>query len=308
MDNPLIDFERSIYVDPQGREFHYIHVNRGNSDLGIHFSAFFGDWGDHPKYRQTFGGYFHRLKILSSDKNVDWLFLCDAYGADDNGTYYIGKYNDRFVELAVLEILNIIGFGSRYPANQSVMIGSSMGATAALKFGLLLQSKGIVAITPHIDLDICAKLQGRERHVEWVLDFGDTQSPDNYPITRQIRSILNEKIEHNLETPNLFIQSCRDDHGVHFEQVVPLIQEWRKSNSRVWFDDRRSGGHTSEFATRAVILDSTHNLLASSEISVLKYKWTREFRPYGLLNGAYLRTRRRVGRIIRLLRPAKESK
>jgi len=60
------------------------------------------------------------------------------------------------------------------------MIGSSMGATAALKFGLLLQSKGIVAGSPHIDLDICAKLQGRERHVAWVLDFGDTQSPVNY--------------------------------------------------------------------------------------------------------------------------------
>ena len=82
MDNPIIDFERSIYVDPQGREFHYIHVNQGNSDLGIHFSAFFGDWGDHPKYRQTFGGYFHRLKMLSSDQSIDWLFLCDAYGAD----------------------------------------------------------------------------------------------------------------------------------------------------------------------------------------------------------------------------------
>ena len=111
MDNPIIDFERSIYVDPQGREFHYIHVNQGNSDLGIHFSAFFGDWGDHPKYRQTFGGYFHRLKMLSSDQSIDWLFLCDAYGADGNGTYYIGKSDDQFVERAIVEILKIIKFG-----------------------------------------------------------------------------------------------------------------------------------------------------------------------------------------------------
>jgi hypothetical protein len=308
MDSPDTKFKRSIYTDSQGREFHYIFVDHGNDQLGVHFSAFFGDWGDHPKYRQTFGGYFHRLKILSSDTSLDWLFLCDAYGADDNGTYYIGKYNDQFVELAVLEILKIIGFGSRYSADQSVMIGSSMGATAALKFGLLLQSKGIVAISPHIDLDICAKLQGRERHVAWILDFGDTQSPVNYPLTRQVRGLLHGNILNNLVVPNLFIQSCRDDQGVHFEQVVPLVQDWEKTSSKVWFDDRRSGGHTSEFATRAVLLDSAHKLLSDQALSVLKYKWAKEFRPYSTSRGAYLRIRRGLGKRVRLLLPRTVSK
>jgi pimeloyl-ACP methyl ester carboxylesterase len=297
MDNPIIDFERSIYVDPQGREFHYIHVNRGNSDLGIHFSAFFGDWGDHPKYRQTFGGYFHRLKMLSSDNSMDWLFLCDTYGADNNGTYYIGKSDDQFVERAIVEILKIIKFGSRYQPERSVMIGSSMGATAALKFGLLHEVKGIIAISPHIDLDVCAKLQGRERHVSWVLNFADTQSPDHFATTRNIRNILDEKLLIGSRIPNLFVQSCRDDYGVHYEQVVPLVNVWKKSTSKVWFDERRSGGHTSEFATRPILLDAVHRLLSNETLPIAQYKFKNSYRPYGLPRGLYLNIRRTVGRL-----------
>jgi hypothetical protein len=183
------------------------------------------------------------------------------------------------------------------------MIGSSMGATAALKFGLLHQVKGIIAISPHIDLDVCAKLQGRERHVAWVLNFADTQSPDHFATTRYIRDILNDKLLSRSKVPDLFIQSCQDDYGVHYEQVVPLINEWKKSTSKVWFDERRSGGHTSEFATRAVLLDSAHKLLSNQALSVLKYKWAKEFRPYSAPKGAYLRIRRRLGKSVRLLLP-----
>ena len=79
------------------------------------------------------------------------------------------------------------------------MIGSSMDATAALRFGLQLQSKGIVAISPHIDLDICANLQGRERHIAWVLHPGNTQSHLNYAVTRQIRNIMHNNLRNNLK-------------------------------------------------------------------------------------------------------------
>ena len=57
----------------------------------MHFSAFFGKWGDAKPYRDRFRGYFHRLKMLGTDPAHDWLFLCDAYGAHDNGTYYTAR-------------------------------------------------------------------------------------------------------------------------------------------------------------------------------------------------------------------------
>ena len=270
-----------IYRDSQGREFNYIHVDRGNERLGVHFSAFFGDWGDKPKYRNTFGGYFHRLRMLSSDESIDWLFLCDTYGADQNGSYYIGKENDRFVEAGILEILKLTGLGTRYSTNHTVTIGSSMGATAAIKFGLMYRVKGVIAISPHIDLDTSALLQNRERHVSWILNNADSQDRANYPITRQIRLQINEYALTGNSLPVLFVQSCRDDHGVHFEQVVPLVEQWRKNGGVAWFDDRKVGGHTSKYATRALLLDVVNRLLDNERLILKSYKWNHAFRPYG---------------------------
>ncbi len=89
----------TTYVDNDGHSFEYVHLEHADSrGLGIHFSAFFGKWGNARPYRDTFQGYFHRLKMLGSCTDHDWLFLCDSYGAFRNGTYYTGEHGDRFVE------------------------------------------------------------------------------------------------------------------------------------------------------------------------------------------------------------------
>ena len=80
------------YQDQAGRVFHYVHVaNPGARALVVHFSAFFGEWGDRPQYRLEFQGHFHRLKLLGGEPGFNWLFICDEYGADRNGTYYTGE-------------------------------------------------------------------------------------------------------------------------------------------------------------------------------------------------------------------------
>lgn len=297
-------FEQSVYTDPFGREFHYIHIDKGNSQLGIHFSAFFGDWGDDPKHRKTFGGYFHRLRMLGTDESIDWLFLCDAYGADENGTYYIGKQNDPYVEDAIRKIVELVGLGARYSVQKTVTIGSSMGATAALKFGLIYMVNGIVAISPHIDLDVSAMMQGRERHVSWILNDGNTQNASNFSTTRQIRLLLDEQISNKVSLPTLFVQSCRDDKGVHFEQVVPLAKQWRAGKGTIWLDDRMFGGHTSEFATRSLLLDVVHRLLQNAPLPIKSYKWSSAFRPYGFTKAIRSRIRLQLGRFKRFIMPS----
>lgn len=284
-----------IFVDESGREFHYVWIDNGSPQLGVHFSAFFGDWGDDPKYRATFGGYFHRLKMLSSDRSLNWLFLCDAFGADQNGTYYTGRHDDLFVEGAVRQILLKVGVGAIHRRSDVVMVGSSMGATAALKFGIEFGVAGIVAISPHIDLDTSARLQGRERHVSWIFDGGDTQSVENQWLTRRVSLMIEAASEKKHSLPTLFIQSCKDDDGVHREQVEPTISKWRRSGN-VIVDARSCGGHTSEYATRALILDAVHCILNGRQISVRSYKWSPKFRPYSYSRGMYLQLRRRVGR------------
>lgn len=275
MDNRSASSER-VYTDAEGRNFHYHYFDNGRKALAVHFSAFFGEWGDTPRYKHIFGGYFHRLKMLSSDQSVNWLFLCDAYGADENGTYYIGKAGDRFVDRAMTSILEDVGVGTIYQSSSLVMLGSSMGATAALRYGLRHDAAGVIAISPHIDLDTSARLQDRERHVAWVLDGGDTQARENFATTREINILVDRRLETKSTLPDLFVQTCCDDHGVYREQVVPLVEKW-SCGGRVFCDVRRFGGHTSAYATRALLLNAVHQMMVGKPLHVRRYRWSNEF-------------------------------
>lgn len=265
------DYPVSRYVDDAGREFGYVYVDHGRSALAVHFSAFFGAWGDARVYRDAFQGYFHRLKMLGTSPEHSWLFLCDTYGAERNGTYYAGERGDFFVERAMLELLDRIADERGHQFSETVMVGSSMGATAALKFGLLRDVRGIVAIGPHIDLDICAAKQGRERNVAFIVPDGDTQAPHNYPYTRQIRNLVDARPD-GTALPHLFIQACADDEGVYEEQVLPLTAAWQAHRGPVYLDIRPTGGHTSDYATRPLLLDAIARLSNGREPDVARYQ------------------------------------
>jgi len=129
-----------------------------------------------------------------------------------------------------------------------------MGATGALKFGLTENLRGVIAIAPHIDLDISAEMQRRMRHVQAIVEDGDALSEKNFPITRQIRQlVLNRSPE--LALPRLYMQSCKDDIGVFQEQLLPLAKMWIARGGVCELDIRAAGGHTSDFATRNMLLD-----------------------------------------------------
>ena len=265
-----------VYIDPEGRRFEYVHIRHGRPDLAVHFSAFFGKWGDAKPYRDRFQGYFHRLKMLGSSENHDWLFLCDPYGAFDNGTYYTGHKGDFFVERATSTIIERVATEGNYPSSQVATIGSSMGATAALKFGLLFDVRGIVAVGPHVDLDISALAQGREREVAWICPDGDFAAPHNFIYTRQIKNMLGAWAP-GRPLPTLFLQSCADDVGVHDQQVVPLYEQWRAEGGSAYLDTRPKGGHTSDYATRPLMLDALQRLLAGEPVDVARYQRDPEF-------------------------------
>jgi len=260
------------YTDPEGRRFDYVPVtNPGATDLVVHFSAFFGKWGDAKPYRGQFQGYFHRLKMLGSDPNHNWLFLCDPYGAFDNGTYYLGQGGDLFVERATRAIIDLVSDATGVTSDQTIMMGSSMGGTAALGFGLERRVRGIVAIGPHIDLDICAARQNRHDEVAFAVADGDPAAEANHPLTRRIRARLADYPQ-DRPLPRLFIQSCADDAGVHDEQVVPLVETWRDRGGRVDFDVRSVGGHTSDWATRALLLDIVGRIEADEPAPLERYQ------------------------------------
>jgi len=59
---------------------------------------------------------------------------------------------------------------------------------------------------------------------------------------------------------------------VHDEQVVPLVERWRARGGDVTTDFRPSGGHTSDWATRAVLLDAVDRLAEGRPIDVDRYR------------------------------------
>ena len=268
----------STYIDDQGREFHYIFINRHQPKFVVHFTAFFGDWGDRKEYKTYYQGYFHRLRMLGSEPEFSALFLCDQFGFTKNGTYYLGEKGDLFVERAMNHIIEKCFREADVAPEQTIMVGSSMGATGAMKFGLLYNVKGIISLSPHIDLDTCAAKQGREPHVAFTLADGKVYAEHNRPITRKIESLI-QNWPKNKKLPRLFVHSCTDDYGVHAEQVVPKNQMWRERGGWVEMDERPVGGHGSQYATKAITLDVISNIFAGKESPLKEYRTRWKYKP-----------------------------
>jgi len=308
----VTEFSPSItsYEDEDGHRFRYALVrNTGASTLGVHFSAFSNRpflWGPNRSPRNA-PGYFQRLRMLGSDPTHHWLFICEEFGADGDGTYYTGERGDFFVERAVRRIIRTVLDQLGIEPHETVMIGSSGGATGALKFALEFDCRGVVAICPHIDLDICAALQGRMAHVAFICPDSDPLSEANHLYTRQISRLLDGRIAEGDTLPHLYVQSCRDDHGVFDEQVVPLVRTWSKAG-QVEFDIRPVGGHTSDWAPRALLLDAVNRILADEVCDVEAYQTDPRFAGTRTRTPLWLRTRYRLGDIKRALVRAAERR
>ena len=184
-DAALDAYKRGVEIED--RLYNYV-LYPGDSDvLCVHYSAFFGEWGERRRARALYQGYFHRMRMFWPLTGYRFLFLCDTFGADQNGTYYKGEDGDWFVERAMNQILDEVQEREDVPADKVVMMGSSMGATAAVRFALDRQAAGAIAVSPHFDLDLCARHQGRARHVAAILGSQDVEDPRHFPVTREIR-------------------------------------------------------------------------------------------------------------------------
>ncbi len=236
-------FGHKIVID--GRTYPYVLLPGRGSTMCIHYSAFFGEWGDRRQYRAQFQGWFHRLRMFWPLAEHHFLFLCDTFGADANGTYYKGENGDFFVERAMDLIERKVGDQLGVDAAHTVTLGSSMGATAALRFALRHGYAGAVAVSPHVDLDISALRQNRLRHVARIVGRDDVNAPDLRPVMREVAELAGSVPA----LPSLVVQSMQDDHGVHDEQVLPLVSTWEARGGRVLTDYHVAGGHTSDYAT-----------------------------------------------------------
>jgi hypothetical protein len=156
--------------------------------------------------------------------------------------------------------------------------------------------QGIIAIAPHVDLDISAERQNRMQNVAFICPDGDPLAPHNFKFTRQIRSLIGSRDIGDGPPPRLFVQACADDGGVFPEQIEPLTAAWRAAGGSVVADIRRTGGHTSDWATPALLLDTIDRLLASDEIPVATYQTLSPYLGKLTKEPLMVRVRRRAAR------------
>lgn len=267
------------YTDAMGRRFEYaLRTYGGAEGLGVHFSAFFDRINIPGLQQREFAGYFHRLRMLGDHSAHNWLFLCDPYGSAKNGTFYTGEKGDFFVEDAVNNILRAVWEKLEMQPTDTVVGGSSAGGTAALKFGLMHGMRGIFAIGPHIDLDICAARSARYDNVAFACPDGDPLAEHNWTYTRQVRNLI-EAWDPSRPLPRLFVQSCLDDYGVYDEQIIPFIERWTAKGGIPALDIREEGGHTSEFATAPLLHDVVDRLFDGGKIDVVAYQGDPRYAP-----------------------------
>ena len=111
-----------------------------------------------------------------------FLFLCDTFGADGNGTYYKGERGDFFVERAMDR-------DHRGRPARSWTCRPSAWSPRARRWAPPRRSasrsahrlRGAIAVSPHIDLDLCAAYQGRQRHVAAIVGREDVDAPELFP-------------------------------------------------------------------------------------------------------------------------------
>ncbi len=69
------------FRDEAGRIFRFVYISRPHTKrLVVHFTAFFGEWGERKEYRENYQGYFHRLRMLRDVDDFSALFVCDQDG------------------------------------------------------------------------------------------------------------------------------------------------------------------------------------------------------------------------------------
>lgn len=184
---------------------------------------------------------FHGFKAASTFDDYSFTLIRDDSGLTGDGTYYYGKANNPFIEQAVSELITFIQNEIKQSSQitRFIGVGSSMGAYAATKFGILNNFHAVLAMVPHFDLSSAVKYCGRKIWIDWACD-GATSIEINLYMSR----LQNLVSTHTGKLPTLFVQSAEDDIGVHDKQVLPFVALYEASGGSVQCDFRSSGGHS----------------------------------------------------------------
>ena len=238
--------------------------------------------------------------MLGSSPTYNWIFFCDPFGVRENGTYYLGKSGDRFVEQLIDELWKAVmpHVDGSLPI---VTMGSSMGGHAAIYFGTKWKAKAAIAVSPHLDLRRAAEHGGRHAEVSWAVPTGKPEAPEAEIDTQRL---FNDASEPRSDLA-VIIQFALDDPGCTQEDVARLQKVYHRE---LICDVRKSGGHTSDFAPRTWWLNVAGAIVKNQRPNQdLLITWS-ERSEVGLTARLALRLRRLPLRIYSTARTVRKSR
>jgi hypothetical protein len=202
---------------------------------------------------------FHGFKAASSFDDFSFTLIRDDSGLTADGSYYFGKANNPYIEEAVQELVAHIkkSISSEFGQKRFFAVGSSMGSYAAVKFSVLNDLECTLAMVPHFDLAAAGRYCGRKRWIDWA-----TEGATKDEVRRYMNRLADVVSSSTKALPTLFVQSAKDDIGVHKEQVVPFVSLYTSRGGVAYTDYRDSGGHSMINASNDFI-QAVLDLLAS---------------------------------------------
>ena len=207
---------------------------------------------------------YHGFKAASTFEDYSFTLIRDDSGLTGDGTYYFGKANNPYIEEAIAELISFIQqqIQESSPNTPFIGVGSSMGAYAAAKFGVMKNFNSVLAMVPHFDISAAVKYCGRKNWIDWACDGASTEEIDHY--LSRIQDVVTSQTG---TLPRLFVQSAKDDVGVHSEQVLPFVSLYESKGGIVDCDFRTAGGHSMVNASNQFI-SATLELLASNKVFI----------------------------------------
>lgn len=196
----------------------YLFFRKPNSKyLLIIFSAF---GIDEARYN-----YLTHFSKLACNR----LYILDNFGSNPQGSYYLGKDGDFFIEEQSYKLIKYISKKYGILDRDIICAGSSKGAYASIHFGFKYNFGHVVAGAPQIFLGDYLSQPKHTQILNYI--FGGTGEKE----IKQGNELLFNILESVENRPDIHIHI--GDKDTHYKKdVLPLFEKFKSKNIKYYLD------------------------------------------------------------------------
>ena len=201
-------------------EIKHLFLKKNNSSkLLVVFSGF------PPAGKKRSYNYVLKFRDLECNK----LYILDEFGADERGSYYLGKDKDFFITKAVSQLIEQVASKHNISKNDIITAGSSKGGYASLYYAFKNGYGATVVGAPQTLLgDYLAHPVHRD--ILQYIAGGESSKDIEY-----LNNVLFDIVKSSEKIPNVYLNVSTGDHH-YLSHVVPLTNLLEQSQIKYRLD------------------------------------------------------------------------